>query len=192
MTPTLPLTVRGSDRFSPTTERIIAMANIKKISVATVYGAIDAKAVLNATAPIEVMRLFGLAVASKSGTSQYGDWTALVGQFEATNPDTGEVVQSSQAFLPEIALVPILTALAQEGTRGVQFAIRIFVKAATNTKPGGSVYEYTYENILPPSDNDPMAQLRAAVSEHLALPAPDPVISAAPAPAAAPATGKKK
>lgn len=169
------------------------MANIKKISVATVFGAIDAKAVLTANGPIEVMRVYGLAVGSKSGTSQYGDWTALVGQFEAVNPVDGEVTQSSQAFLPEIALLPILTELAREGAKGVQFAIRLFVQASKNTKPGGSVYEYTFEHMLPPSDNDPMQALRSAVASALALPAPSSAPAADPAPAAAPApAGKKK
>lgn len=149
------------------------MSNIKKISVATVYGAIDAKKVLSADGPIEVMRLFGNAVGTKSGTSQYGDWTALIGAFEATNPETGEVMQSSQAFLPEIALIPIMTALSAEGVKGVQFAIRLFVAEAKNRKPGGSVYEYTYENVLPPADNDPMQALRAQMQAALALPAPE-------------------
>jgi hypothetical protein len=188
------LRMSPADHLSPTNERAIAMANIKKISVANVYGKIDLKELVNATAPIEVMRVYGLAVGSKSGTSQYGDWTALVGQFEAVNPVSGEVTQSAQCFLPEIALLPILTELAREGAKGVQFGIRLFVKVSNNTKPGGSPYEYTFEHMLPPSDNDPMAALRNAVSAALALPAPEGKGDEPPAPAPAPAAaaGKKK
>jgi hypothetical protein len=157
------------------------MAQTKKLSVATVYGKIDAKKVLNSEQPIKVMRVYGQAVGTKTGDSNFGPWTALVGQFKAAHPETGEVSEASTLFLPDVALVPLQVALAQEGARGVMFAMDIFVKASTNTKPGGSVYEYSFENVLPPADNDPIKALEDKINA-LALPAPDA------APAAAPAT----
>jgi hypothetical protein len=147
------------------------MAQTKKLSVATVYGKINPKTVLDATEPIKVMRVIGQAVGTKSGESNYGAWTCLVGQFKATNPETGETSEAAVLFLPDVALVPLQVALAQGDTKGVAFAIDIFVKAATNTKPGGSVYEYSFENVLPPAENDPIRQLEEKIAS-LALPAP--------------------
>ena len=137
------------------------MAQVKKISVATVFGKIDVKAVLNAGKPITVMRVAGQAVGTKSGDSNYGEWTALVGSFIATNPETGEVVEASQLFLPEVALIPIQVALGQAGARAVDFAIEVIVQPSNNTKPGGSPYEYSFVNLMAPAENDPMAKLRS-------------------------------
>lgn len=148
------------------------MAQVKKLSVATVYGKIDLKKVINSTAPIPVMDVYGLAVGTKSGDSNYGEWTALVGQFEARNPETGEISGASQLFLPEVALIPIQVAMAGEGAKSVKFAIRLTVKASQNTKPGGSPYEYSFEPLLPPTEDDPVASLRATVADQLKLPAP--------------------
>lgn len=166
------------------------MAQTKKLSVATVFGTIDPKAVLNAEAPIKVMTVFGDAVGLKTGTSTYGDYTALLGRFEAIHPTTGEHSSAAVLFLPDVALLPIQTALAQEGVKSIAFAIDIFVRASDNKKPGGSVYEYTFENVLPPAEDDPMSRMRKAVLEAKAaaaqLPAPP-----APAPAPVP-KGKGK
>lgn len=137
------------------------MAQIKKLSVATVYGRIDVKKVLTSDKPISVMRVAGQAVGTKQGDSQYGEWTALVGRFVAVNPETGEVSEASQLFLPEVALLPIQVALAQEGAKMVDFAIELQVRPAQNTKPGGSPYEYTFESLKPVEESDPMAQFRA-------------------------------
>lgn len=155
---------------------------IKKLSVATVCGKIDAKAVLNAAGPIPLMTVYGMAVGVKEGASTFGDWTALVGQFKAVNAETGEVFESSQVFLPEVALIPLRVALEAGESRSVKFAIKLAVKAATNTKPGGSVYEYTFENALPPAENDPLLELESAMQGLGLLPAPEKT-DAAPAPA---------
>lgn len=167
------------------------MAQTKKLSVAAVYGKIDIKKVVNSEKPIHVMRVYGQAVGTKSGESNFGAWTSLVGQFKATNPETGEQSEASTLFLPDVALLPLQVALAQEGARGVMFAIDIFVKASTNTKPGGSAYEYSFEHVLPPAENDPLAQLEARIAETTKA-ITDQSAKAAPAAAPAPAHKGKK
>lgn len=163
---------------------------IKKLSAATIYGKIDLKKLL--AAPDERLELFtvlGLAVGQKSGMSAYGEWTALMGQFEATNVETGETFAGAQLFLPDVALVPLQVALSAEGSRGVEFAIKISAKYAKSDKAGGAAYEYTWEPLLPPDNNDPVTRLKARL---LALTDESQKGGDAPAPAAAPAkTGKK-
>jgi len=158
---------------------------LKKISVATVFGKVDLKALLAAPGEtIKCMRVLGLAISQKTGLSSYGEWSALLGQFQATNLVTGEVFNGSTLFLPEVALTPILVALSAQGTRGVEFAIDVHVKYVNDAKPGGSPYEYTFVPLLAPDANDPVSRLAAKV---LALEAPK---GDAPADAAADKGGK--
>jgi hypothetical protein len=154
------------------------MAQVKKLSVATVYGKIDLKEVLNAEKPVPVMRAYGVAVGTKTGTSAYGDWTALIGQFKAVNLKTGEVSEAAQLFLPEVALTPLRVALSRNENRSVRFALDIKVQPAKNSKPGGVPYEYTFEHLLPPAEDDPLLMLEAEMKEVAALPAPEPKVKA--------------
>ena len=148
------------------------MSQIKKLSVATVYGKIDLKKLLAAPGErIELMTVIGSAVGMKDGTSSYGDWRALLGIFQATNLETGEVFDASTLFLPEVAMIPITVSLAQPGTRGVEFAIKISARYAHDAKPGGSAYEYTWEPLLPPDQSDPVTRIKAKL-DALRLEAP--------------------
>lgn len=167
------------------------MSNIKKLSVKTVYGNIDLEKLIKApNKELHVMRVMGLAVGVASGESTYGEWQSLRGQFEATNPETGEVSESSVLFLPDVALTPILVSLSRPEVKGVEFAIDISVHYAQSKKPGGSPYEYSFRAILPPDENDPISRLKARV---LALAAPTPAAGdAAPAAAAPASKGKGK
>ena len=156
------------------------MANTKKLSVATVYGAIDLKKLIGAPdSTLKIMRVIGLAVGVKQGTSPYGEWTALMGQFEATNSETGESFSAATLFLPDVALIPIQIALSQESTKGVEFAIEISAKYSNNSKPGGSAYEYVFDALLPPDQNDPISRMKARLFALAAPadPAPAPALS---------------
>lgn len=176
------------------------MPQVKKISVATVSGAIDLKKLFKHhedngdDAPLPLMRVIGQAVGLKIGTSAYGDWTALVGRFKATNLETGEVSEASQCFLPEIAMVPIQVALANASQGGsVTFAIDVSVRAipANKRKLGGVAYEYTFDPVIEPNDDDPLVALERQIQagpKALAFGAP----AAAAAPAAAPAASSKR
>lgn len=152
------------------------MAQVKKLSVATVFGKIDLKAVIKADEAgkaLPLMRVIGSAVAVKEGMSSYGEWKALQGQFQATNLETGEVFEAATLFLPDVALTPILVSLSQPNARGVEFAIEVSAKYAKDSK-GGVPYEYTWAPLLPPDQNDPIARLTARLQEAgvLALEAP--------------------
>ena len=143
------------------------MANVKKLSVSTIHGKIDLKKVLNSDKAVPIMRVIGQAVSSKRGESAYGPWTALLGQFRATNLADGEQSDGAVLHLPDVAMTPILVALA---SGPVTFAIELQVQKSTSGKAGGSPYEYAFTHLLPPSDNDPLAMLE---KQLLALAAPD-------------------
>ncbi len=178
------------------TKESFNMAQIKKISVATIFGAItDAMlALILQGQKIHVMRVWGVAVGVKKGISNYGEWVALVGDFKALNPTTPDTVQrASQCFLPEIALLPVQVALEQSGNQSATFGMDVFITRALNPKPGGSVYEYTFEPLVAASADNPLARLEAEIGKTLALQhAPAAAPAPAPAPAAEPTKGAAK
>lgn len=140
---------------------------IRKISAKSVCGKVEK--------PKKAEPLFsvlGIASKTKTGNSDYGPWTALVGQFEATNFATGEVFVAPQCFLPEplnSMLAESLNETDDEGKQvnnSVQFAIEVGIKPSD--VPIG--YEYTTKEVVKADTADPLAALRDASAK--ALPAP--------------------
>jgi hypothetical protein len=143
---------------------------IRKISAKTVCGKIEKPV------PKKGVQLFivgGIANKVRTGDSQYGTWTALVGQFEATNIATGEVFIAPQCFLPEPMngmIAASLEMVDEEGKRvnnSIQFAVEVGVKFAENQIE----YEYTATEIMKSDAADPLASIREHISKVLPAPA---------------------
>ena len=141
---------------------------IRKISAKSICGKI--------TAPKKATPLYvclGIATKTKSGQSDFGEWTALVGQFEATNISDGVVSQAPQCFLPEplnSMLAESLMELDDDDNRvnsSVQFAVEVGIKPSD--VPIG--YEYTTKEIVEADTADPLAALRDAAVKSLPAPA---------------------
>jgi len=142
---------------------------VRKISAKVVCGKIEKPV------PKKGKTLFivgGIANKVRTGDSQYGTWTALVGQFEATNVETGEVFIAPQCFLPEPMngmIAAALEATDKDGKRlnqSIQFAVEVGVKHAENQIE----YEYTAKEIMKSDSADPLAAIREEITK--ALPAP--------------------
>ena len=155
------------------------MSQVKKISVAGVYGKIKLTDLI-AKKSFDVMQVVGCAVGKRTGVTSFGEFTALQGTFAATHPETGEVSQAAVLYIPDVALLPILTALASPDAKGVDFAIMVSVKYVADDagyKTGGSVYEYTFRHLLDMGSDDPIARINAKIAAQTAakaLPAPVP------------------
>jgi len=116
-----------------------------------------------------IANIVGIATGTKTGTSNFGDWTALTGNFIASteSKETGEELRfrTGVLFLPDVALFLITPALEQAGKGAqIQFGFRIGVIKDDATAPG---YSYVAESLIEPTENDPL-ELLAAKS----LPAP--------------------
>lgn len=147
------------------------MTQVKKLSVASVYGKIKLSELIEKK-EIAVMIAMGTAVSIKTGQSNFGEWRGLMGQFRAIHPDTGEQFDAPQLFLPEVALIPIEVALAN--SRGVEFAIKVvahYTGDDENHRPGGAPYEYSWEPLIEASEDDALARIAAKINQKL-LPAP--------------------
>lgn len=136
------------------------LAILSKISMAKVVGKIK-----KPTEKTYLMQVFGIANGIENGTSQYGNWTALKGQFRAVNLESGEMFQAGECFLPNIALNLVQGALTDEN-KSVEFAFNVGVYPADNAFG----YEYCCDPLMAAAETDPLEIMQKKLA---ALPAPD-------------------
>lgn len=115
-----------------------------------------------------LFRVGGIASGIESGSSQFGDWIAFEGQFQAVLIETGEVFRSPRLFLPGMA-ESLLKGAVTTATGPVSFLFDIGV----TPDPEGAVgYQWEVTSQMEPDEgNDPVSQLFAA-KDVPALPAP--------------------
>lgn len=138
------------------------MANlISKISVKKVCGEIK-----KVTEKKSLMRVIGIVTSLKTGSSQYGEFVEFIGDFEATNLETGEVCRALKCFLPHIASDITADAVRRGeesgGFKGVEMAFEIGVRPADNAIG----YEY---DILPLIENRNVDALEALRKKTLKI-----------------------
>ena len=123
-------------------------------------------------------RLVGIASGHKSGLSQFGDWTCLVGMFQHISP-TGEVTRAAQAFGPDLVIGPIVAQLAN-GAQSVTVAVDVFAVESEKSPTG---WTYVAEQAIEETETDPLVLLMAKTTARpLALNAPAPASIPDPAP----------
>lgn len=143
---------------------------IRKISSKSVCGKMEA--------PKKATRLFsvfGHATKTKTGSTDYGTWTALVGRFEAINIATGEVFQSPQCFLPEPLNTMIAEALEEveiidEKEVRVNTSIGFSVEVGIKPSDVPIGYEYTTKENVKADTADPLKTLREETAKTLPAP----------------------
>ena len=151
------------------------IALIKKISINKVIGGkpkIAEIAKYFADHPEEkalyLARFFGAANGTKTGISDFGEWSCLTGQFRAINVQTGETFDSGICFLPDVAQDLVLGAL--NGSNAVDFAFDIGV-VLDDSSATGYVYIATP---LVQEENNPISRMQEKLAgmELPSLPAP--------------------
>lgn len=158
------------------------MKLVSKVSVKTVFGKIKTypEVITNVIDGVTtqdtvlrskehgVMRVIGESRGYKTGNTAFGEFVAFIGQFRATNIETGEVFDGPNLFLPDVAS-GLMRAQHDNAEGPIQFAFDIGVKPAST--PHG--YEYTVTPLMAPSESDPLAVLAAKLlATAPALPAP--------------------
>ena len=102
------------------------------------------------------MQVMGVATGIKTGESDKGPWTALLGSFQAINMETGDTYRSGVCFLPNIMLNLVTPRLLEKESKAVEFAFNIGVKADEKSATG---YVYIAEPIFETAENDPLEML---------------------------------
>lgn len=108
----------------------------------------------------DLYQVVGIASGKKTGESDYGQWTALTGNFAAQNLETGVQFRSGVAFLPDVALDPILGQLDM-GVTAVEFGFTIGIQE--DDTPTG--YAYIATPIVEPDESDPLEELASHFAE---------------------------
>ena len=113
-------------------------------------------------------RLIGIATGTKTGVSQYGDWTCLVGSFQHISPD-GVITRAVQAFGPDLVIQPAVAQLAS-GAQSVTVAVDVFAVESEKSPTG---WAYVCSAAIEETESDPLTLLMSKTTARpIALPAP--------------------
>jgi len=150
----------ASESDAATADQKISVA--KKITVASVYGVIDAtklpalftgdieNPVANPNPWKRICRISGFATGTKSGMTQYGPWTAFVGDFAGVNVDTGEITMGKTCLIPGAmgeALVESFAELSKStDSPKMRFSVDVLVKR--NAREPAKKYDYKVMPVL--------------------------------------------
>lgn len=133
------------------------MKIINKISVKSV--GIELPKVVSES--MNLIEIIGFTSNVETGLSTFGEWTKLLGRFEATNLQTGEVFISGSCFLPSVASSLIVPQLSPDGTKEIRFAFIIGIKSSDSAIG----YEYTVEPLIEADLKDKFIEVRAAIEQ---------------------------
>lgn len=126
-----------------------APAVVKKLSVATIWGKITPKQIPQ-DGELKICRIAGTAYATYSGQSTYGEWVCMVGEFAATNYETGEIFIGKSAFVPGAmgdALIGALNmAQKEDASATLKFSVDVSIKA--NKREPESKYDYVVRPVI--------------------------------------------
>ena len=107
---------------------------------------------------VSLYTIIGIANGVKTGTSNYGDWIAFQGKFEASNHVDGLSYASNQAFIVEPLQSMLVDAL--QNSDEIRFAITVDAKRRDDLNQG---YEYLVTPHIQAKENDPLEDLRASI-----------------------------
>jgi len=154
---------------------------LSKMSAKAIVGAIkpllprDAEKNIIKDQIVMLYTVFGIARGVKKGESTFGPWVSFSGSFEAVDTN-GEVYNSSNLFLPEVAenlLLPVV--MDEKNESGVAFSFAIGAKASDSSVG----YEYVVKTLQELAADDPLAAMRAKLADKLPKPVAPKVIESA-------------
>lgn len=134
---------------------------VNKITVATVYGKIKVADLPPEGEEKVLCRIAGYANGTKSGSTQFGPWSAALGDFAATNMDTGEVFASKTALVPgamgDMIISTLEEKLKEDATQKLAFSCEIAVKRSPRNPD--EKYEYVVRPIMETEFKSPAVAL---------------------------------
>lgn len=146
------------DRDEPESVTMTEIAAVKKLTTKIIVG----KKIGKVERRTQLYSIIGVATGLKSGESNYGAWTALVGRFEAERTADGSMFAAPMVLLPEVAAEPIVQAVRASQGQGIEFALVVTVEP-TLSAPG---YVYDIATVVPQRRNDMLAGLRASLRAY--------------------------
>lgn len=112
--------------------------------------------------PIALMRVLGSVSGFKAGETDNGPYVVLLGDFQGTNLQTGEIIEGvTKCILPDMIGDAVASAI-HGGAAQVDFAVELFV---TFSEKAATMYEYSAKSLLKPETPKPIAALAARMAE---------------------------
>lgn len=137
----------------------------KKMSIRGLLGAKPtARAIPEGNEEIYLVRVWGIASGLKSGSSDFGEWTALTGDFKGCPLKTGEISRSGVLFVPDV-LLDLIQPRVEQG-QVVEFAFELGIRAESDSATG---YVYVCRPLVDTPTSDVMAALDAKINAQLQL-----------------------
>jgi hypothetical protein len=115
-----------------------------------------------------LLRVAGYTSEAMQGQTDKGEFTRLLGEFQAVNILTGQAFSSGQCILPSFVADQLAAALRVSNE--VEFAIEIGVQSDDTALTG---FVYTARPLLQPSTDSRLSKLLARAGMAAALPAPE-------------------
>jgi hypothetical protein len=107
---------------------------------------------------VDLFQIGGVITSMKSGSSQYGDFIAFVGEFRSINCETGEVKNAKKVFLPSILTEELSEKIAKADGKPVEFLTTVGIKANDDER-GGLGYAYYAKYHLKPEQKDALEDM---------------------------------
>lgn len=146
---------------APQATKTGAVVAAGKITVAQVCGKIKVADLPEDGSEKLMCKMAGYASGVKSGTTQYGEWHALTGEFAATNLETGEIFMAKTGIVPGPmgdALVDTVTErLAEDASSKVAFSVIVSVKRSPRNPE--EKYEYVVRPVMDAKISSPAMAL---------------------------------
>jgi hypothetical protein len=126
---------------------------VKKITTKIIVG----KKLAKLEEKTRLYSIIGIVSGLKSGESNYGAWTALIGRFEARRESDGQIFSATMALLPEVAGDPVISAVRSSQGDDIEFGLIISAEP-TLSAPG---YVYDIQTVIPAGRHDALSNLRS-------------------------------
>jgi hypothetical protein len=147
------------DRTEPESVTMIDITSVKKLTTKIIVG----KKIGKIEARTQLYSIVGVATGLKTGESNYGAWTALVGRFEAERTADGQLFAAPLVLLPDEASALVIQAIKSANGSGIEFGL-VVTAEPTLSSPG---YVYDIQMVVSPRKNDMLATLRHAMQAFL-------------------------
>lgn len=112
----------------------------------------------------DLMRVVGIGLGTKAGNGTYGEYNKILGEFEATNMVSGEVVKSNQLILPGDTGDMAVLALTSGQAKMVEIAVEIAVIPSDRSARG---YTFVSKNLMAKGAESGLAALKGRVAQNL-------------------------
>lgn len=128
---------------------------------------------------VDLLKIIGIANSAKTGQTEKGEFTKLLGEFHAVDLTTGDLYQSAACILPEFVGSVLGGALKSSGG-AVEFAVKIAAKRDDSSATG---YVYAITPLSEAKVSEPMQNLMqlAGIDPNAAPALPPPAEPAKPA-----------